>query len=223
VRRSTLAVAVALALGCVPLGAHAATTPKSCKLVTDPAGDDYVNRNAATAGAPSPVHDKSLDLLGGDIASNAKAVTVVFRVAKLSRPPATSGQGERFYALLTPTTAEEQFYVEGDVTAASASYYAGYIGEDLTATQLRPQLGAATAAFDTKKNEVRITAPLSLFAKRGAKFTKKTKWTATEFYTGRMGAPGNPVTGAAVAPFSDDALATKGYLHMSPSCVLVGK
>jgi hypothetical protein len=216
-----LRVAAVAALACVtaltvPSGAAAKT---SCKLVTDPAGDTYAYRNAGQAKVP----DASLDLTGGDIASNTKAVTVVFRVAKLAVPSPTSPQGVRFYAEVSPTTADDVFYFEGDITAATKTFYVGYQGASLQVTQVRPQLGAATGVVDTAHNEVRITAPLSLFVKRGAKFTARTKWTSLTLFTGRMVASANSVTGSAVAPFADDAVAAKSYLHNTPSCVKVGK
>ena len=80
----TVVLAVALAVACAP-GAVAAPKPKPvCNLLLDPRGD-------ALAGTPA-----GLDLLGGDVATNAAYLTVALRLAGPatgSDPAAPFGRG----------------------------------------------------------------------------------------------------------------------------------
>ncbi|HEX8004146.1 MAG TPA: hypothetical protein VF519_15770 [Mycobacteriales bacterium] len=129
--RTALVAAAAVAIA-AQSGAVAATRPKPkplCNLVTDKPGD-------LTTGT------KSLDIVGADIVSDGKRLTVVVRLAKLaavgSEP--TSPTGGYFEFQFTHNGAGQKLFAQ--ITAAGSKFGPG---------------AGAKGAFDLARNEVRIT------------------------------------------------------------------
>ncbi len=182
----------------------------SCNLMTDVKGDATDIAVGVDVGPNSP----SLDILSADIATDAKNLTAVLRVDKLSTSDSTSPLGQTWYVYFTGSGPE--LYVTALLTPTGESYSAGYT--DTT----RMSLGAATGIIDVDKNEIRITAPLSLFdaqspIKKGSKLTGLNA--LTQRYVG-VSAAGNS-RGATLT--ADTADGGKNYVAGAPSCVVVGK
>jgi hypothetical protein len=210
--RRTIALAALAALVAPASTSMAASkpAPKLCKQVTDDPGDAYVLRQAAT----QKQADDALDLLSADVATNAKTMTVVFRVKKLATTPTTSPSGATYQMTFNVGNEDALYYVA--VTTGPAPLYSEFgTREALPAvTSTWTVLGTPTAVLDPAKNEVRASLPLSLFG--AVKLIKgKTKIAPVETTTGR-GAHGRGV-------FSDDAVGGKSYVTGGASCVLVGK
>ena len=189
-------VAVALGVSFVVAGSVSAKTAPACNLITDPAGD-------VTA-----VPSDNLDILSGDIASNAKSLTAVIRVAKLATSDSTAPTGMAYNL---------RFQVDGD----AATYYllssntptTGQVFEYGTvATNVLTKVGDATGVIDMAKNEIRITAPLDFGGlKSGAKIGALQAFSQRRFVALLAGADSTVI---------DD---TKTYKAGAPSCVTVGK
>ena len=83
------------------LSATAVAAPKPvCNLVTDIVGDEWEEADSGVR--PPGLSEPTMDLVSGDIASNAKWVTVAIRPKKIGRPSAPfesvtlgSAQGDR--------------------------------------------------------------------------------------------------------------------------------
>lgn len=146
--------------------AGAATKPKPkpvkpvCNLVTDPAGDVTVASD-------------NLDVVGGDLASDAKGITGVIRVKKLAATDGTAPSGFAYNFRFKVTGSDKQYYLlassePSPIGALTFEYGTINATNQLTAT------GAAKGVLDTAANEVRMTAPLDLGdgkVKPGTKFT----------------------------------------------------
>ncbi|MBK5307369.1 MAG: hypothetical protein JJD92_11840 [Frankiaceae bacterium] len=205
---------------CVVAGGVATAAPKVkpvCNLVVDAAADASVD----PAGVAK---DDALDVLSVDVASNKSDITAVLRVKKLASSasgiPAATNWSVNFSADGT------DFSMAGHTTVAGTQVfdtaYAGATGGSLYGP-------GTTGVFDTAKNEVRITAPLSLLSAQAYIKAGKTKVTGIGGTTGPellvpdvSGTFGptifswNPAT-------ADGTEAGRDYLAGSPSCVVPGK
>jgi hypothetical protein len=202
---ASMAAAVALAGGAVAAPAKAVP---ACNLVTDDKGDgtgflltdrDYLPNNP------------NLDLVSGDIATNAKQITAVIRTDALTLSDSQSPTGRAYYAnfLVGDKTLFLAARLDG---AGSALYTGGYI------SGTRTSLGDATGVIDVAKKEVRITAPLSLFAPQAA-IKPGTDINELNLLSQRfVGAAGTGAT-----PSADAATGGKSYKAGDKSCVVVGK
>lgn len=195
-------------LGLIASASIAGAAPASCNLVTDDEGDatgfvftdeDYLPNNP------------QLDLLSGDVASNAKTVTAVIRTKELALTDSQSPTGRAYYANFTADGTELYLAVRLDGSGAGL-YSAGYIDGR------RIGLGAATGVIDVAKKEIRISAPISLFAEQ-ANLKPGRKITDLNLLAQRfIGA-----AGAGATPSADAAEGGKAYTTGSKSCVTVGK
>jgi hypothetical protein len=212
-RRTVYAAVTALTvLAAVTAGTAGAATPrKVCKLITDPSGDAD-DLGITTSGG---VNDPALDLLGGDIASDAKFVTTVVRVSKLNLAPTTSPLGVVYY--FNFSVKGVQFFTQAQHALAGDRASVGYIAT------LRTSLpdGSATVKFDAAKNEVRVTFKAAQLASQ-ATLKPKDKITALQVLADRQVGTGvKGVPGAVLQ--ADTADGTKAYVAGTPSCVAVGK
>lgn len=212
-RPLVLVVIGALAVPCI--GAQAAARPKVkpvCNLVVDDKGDPYGVRQAPDATVP----DDALDVLSADVATNAKTMTVVLRLAKLSTPPTTSPAGATYQMTFNVGSDPKIYYVSVSTDPSGASYSEFGSRESLPAvTSIATVLGTPTAVIDLAKSQVRASFPLSLF---GSGVTLKkgvTKVLPVETTSGR-GTRGKGV-------FADDAVGGRSYVLGAASCVAVGK
>ena len=203
----------ALAAGLLGLlttaGLAGAAAKPSCNLVTDPKGDgtgfvftdeDYLP------------NDPQLDLVSGDIATAGKTITAVIRLDELALSDPSSPTGRAYYANFA--VGDAQLFLSAALDGAGAATYSG----GFTETR-RTSLGEATGVVDVAKKEVRISAPVSLFAEK-AKIANGVKILDLNLLAQRY--IGNRSAGGAT-PSADEAVGGRTYVAGSASCVAVGK
>lgn len=206
-RAASLAALACAAM--LPLSASAAAKPL-CQQIKDAKGDDYITVDAPTVSA----HDGALDIVGGDIATNAKSITAVIRLAKLSQPPSSAPAG--YQLTFGITGADDLFYLDATVGAATATFDVGYTARPLVVISSNTSIGKATGVLDKRHNEIRISAPLAAFASRVKLKPGKSKFSSLHIDTVRQSAGGH-------GPFADAADGTKSYVMGTATCVSVGK
>ena len=204
---------VALLAGIVAIGAIAtsasAKSAAVCNVVEDAKGD--ANGSFVADGLPLPSED-AIDILSADLATNSKTITAVIRVAKLSTTVATSPQGIHGKFIFTAPGTDFPLYLQATTDPANGpTFSAGYIDG------ISNGLGAATGVFDTAANEIRISAPLSIFSAQ-TKIKNGTKLSSFEVNTGRY-----VYFGASFSDSTDSAVGAKSYSVGAASCVKVGK
>lgn len=144
---------LALLLLLVVAGA-APSAAAPCPLVADPAYDDQVW--PAESGTPREASSPRVDITSADVVSDLRVVTAVIRVRGLNTfdPSAESGIG---YWLMF-TIGETDFTMTAERSPESSRFMLvlrrGSFGE---------VLGYVDGSFNGDRNEVRITAPVSLF------------------------------------------------------------
>ena len=213
-RKAVLLVAVCGATG-VLFGGAAVAAPKAkpvCNLVTDAAGDASVDPAGAVA-------DDALDVVSVDVASDKTNITAVVRVKKLEKSAARNWTA-------TFSADGTDFSLAGHITAAGTEVfdaaYAGATGGSIYGP-------GTTGVFDLAKNEVRITAPLSLLSEQATIKSGKTKITGIGATTGAelLVPDATGVFGPTLFSYSpvnaDSTDAGKDYTAGAASCVAVGK
>jgi hypothetical protein len=203
------AAAALSAVSLAVVAGQAVAAPKAkpvCNLVTDEKGDGGVASSS-----------DGMDIVSADIASNAKAVTAVIRLAgdPSGFDPQAPG-GKNYYLTFTaPGSDQPQFLSAEFDPVAGASYHSGY-EEDVNGVGNRtsdddPVVGSV------KGSVITITAPLSAFAGRTSlKPGKKLTQLTADVYA----LLGTSVTGGLLAN-ADTATGTS-YTTGTPSCVKVG-
>jgi len=202
--------------------AGSASAAPPCKIITDAEGD-------AVAGAgPS---DDAVDIVSADVASDAKTLTAVIRVKKISNPNPTSPLGQSYFLLFSAAGAENQLFVSAGVYPTGNQFSYGYQGVDpLLPLNTSYTLGQGTGTVDMDKNELRISVPLEAFKDR-AKLKPGVKLSG-------LVAEGRKVFGQRVVPSQNvgparaplggltltaDTAEGKSYVLGAKSCVAVGK
>jgi hypothetical protein len=202
------AVVIALSTAAVGVGAATAAPKASCNLVTDPAGDAT---GFVVTGLPLP-NDATLDILSGDIASNAKVVTGVLRMAAMGSD-STAPLGRTYYLNFTINGTKVFLSAVLDADGA-ATFKAG----DFTGTNSgRKTIGEVSGVVDVAKKEIRITASTKTWPdtiKPGTKLGGLNPLAQRYF--------GTSTTGGAT-PTADDATSEAVYTGGAPSCVVPGK
>lgn len=216
------ALCLALAASLTAAGAAgAATKPKAkpkavkpvCNLITDAAGD-------ASMQAPAP-GDDALDILGADLASNAKNVTAVIRLKSVTS--SGSGQlGRDIQMTFDLAGAVAKVWI-GYTTSAYGgdAFQYGVIGQG--AQGITSPTGDAVGVIDKATNEVRMTVPVGDLnalgkIKPGAKVANLAV-SASQL----IGVAPNPSgTYGFNSRKVDDAVGTKSYVAGSLSCVKPG-
>jgi hypothetical protein len=205
------ALCLALVASLATAGAAAAVTkpkPKPvCNLITDGPGD-------ASLQAPIP-SDDSLDVVSGDLASDAKNVTAVIRVKDLGATSPAALTGRNYYFLFSVPTAVNPIYFsyESDATGETGNFGA-LVPDDTTGVGSYTRSGAAVATLVPEKNEIHITVPVSAVNGLG-KITPGTKVSGMNIST-------TDVVGVIVFD-ADTAEASKSYVAGALSCVKPGK
>jgi len=219
-RTSVLAAAVTMAA----LAGSATAAPKPvCNIITDAVGDDTV------VATPS---DASVDLVSGDVASDAKTITAVIRVSKLANPNPRAPFGQSYFMVFSVKGSPDPLYVSAGLYPTGNEFLYGYQGVDPTnGINTSYKLGAATGVVDLDKSEVRIHVPLVAFAER-AKLKKGSKLSGL-IAEGRVLIGQRLVASQAVGPsprlplggvtLTADTAEGKSYELSTPSCVTVGK
>lgn len=144
----------------------------ACPLVSDPAFDDQVW--PAESGTPREASSPRADLTSADVVSDARVVTAVVRVRGLGGVDPTSEPGIGYW--VTFTIGESDFTMSAEQSPESSRFLLvlrrGSLGE---------VLGHVDGSFNPDRNEVRITAPVSLFGVRLARGTTLRDVTAVSF------------------------------------------
>jgi len=193
--------------------AGAATKPKPkpkpkpvCNLVTDDAGD-------ASILGPDP-SDDTFDILGADIASNAKTFTAVMRIKNLSASSPTSVTGRNYYLQITLPSFANPIYFSYEMDATGGVYKWGDLEPGQGGVASYTSKGDGTGTINTAKNEIHISVPVADIAALG-KVTPGTKISAIHVNT-------TAVLGVLVTDV-DSADNTKAYIAGALSCVTPGK
>ena len=221
-----LATCAALAGSLLVVGVSEAKTKPVCNLVTDAAGD--ANQLNALPPVPSTTipagsSDDAFDITSLDVASDKTNVTGVIRVKALSASSQYAPMGSNWSISFTVDAATLTLAAH-----ASATGTITYDGSYAAATGGSLYPGYLTGAFDKAKNEVRITAPLSLFAAQ-ASIKSGTKLTAISGSAGQEVAIPEATGKLGGGTFLSDANSTdtagggQDYTAGASSCVVVGK
>jgi hypothetical protein len=203
---------VAVASTGVASAAAKKAAPPVCNLVTDAAGDATIDPAGAAA-------DDALDVVSVDVASDKANITAVIRVKKLEKSSARN-----WTAVFSADGTD--FSLAGHITAAGTEVFDASYAAATGGSIYGP---GTTGVFDVAKNEVRITAPLSLLSEQATIKPGKTKVTGIGATTGAefLVADGRGTFGPTLFSYSpisaDETDAGKDYLAGSASCVAVGK
>lgn len=193
------AIAASLALSLAGAGGALAGPKTACNLITDPAGD--------TTGPTT-----ALDIVSGDVASNAKTFTAVIRTAALAESDLSSPTGIAWGIRFVSPRSELPLYV---LATKFRSGPAEFSYGEIDGSRLM-QLGTGKGVIDVENKEVRIHVPAKgLGLKQGVKVTDLTA-------QGRR-ATGDP-NAATLYTNADttDAASAKPYTVGNPSCVKPG-
>ena len=201
-RALRVATAAAASLSVLAAGGALAAPKPVCNLVKDEKGDA-----AIVSSQPA------LDIVTGDIATNAKNITAVIRLdGTPSGANAEAAGGTRYSFLFSPQGAENPQYLSALVP---------FVGEPTfrTGQAVTDDAGTTTYTNDTdqvegviKDDEVTITAPLSAFASR-ASMKSGTKLSGLQVETFAL-------VGVFLVPVDDAA--GKSYVVGTRSCVTPG-
>lgn len=205
--RTAVAVGLvsALALGgaaqAAPKKAKPKPVPPTCNLIVDPKDDGTIDKGA-------------LEITGGDIATSAKELTAVIRVAKAAKSSSTAPTGLKWQMVFSVGDADLFASVLSDqVNGVTANY--GYF--DGTSGKIE---GTAAGVIDEAKNEIRVTVPTGAYSKA----TIKPGMKITKIGASAVSVLQAPTGIANLRVFSNDSATTeKAYAVGTPSCVVVGK
>jgi len=178
-----------------------------CHLVSDKPNDSGPDTNAAGgSAAASSVYDSSLDIVGGDVASDGKTITAVIRVAKLTTSDSMAPLGRQW-----------QFTLRDGNTSLGFNIYDGPYGHV-----------PDNAVFDTKNNEIRLSMKTSAFTaplKLGTVLSdfNLTSQVAIENPTATQQSLGVVMLVPGGTEDYASGLPTVNYKIGTPSCVPLGK
>lgn len=198
--------ALLAAFAVLVVGAPADAAKPVCNLLLDPKGD------------ATPVPDDSVDLLGADIASNARDVTVAFRLAA---PPSgvvpTAPAGRAFLAELYGSKPTRRVFVRYVETPNAVEAIYGYYE-----TAIRTHEPIGPARVRVKGNILFLTVPVLGLSGFG-RFTPGSRLSGLRAQAGRYAGAYYDGNHFAYNIFWADS-ATKGrtYVAGTPSCVRVG-
>lgn len=211
--RPTFAVLAAVSIvtaGAATAAPKAAPTKPSCNLLVDDVGDAQL-----LGVAPN---DPNLDIVTGDLASNAKIVTAVLRVASFAAVDPQSPLGRGYYVLFTAPGLDFPIYFNMQITPDVTRFAWGDLEKLATGSGRYVKKGAATGIIDAAKGEIHISVPVADL-KAVAKVSPGTK--LTDINASATAVLGTSATGGLVFTV-DTANATKPYIAGSRSCVTPG-
>lgn len=201
------ALVAAVGAGLVLSGtAGASSKPKPvCNLVTDAAGDATGFLVASATPLPS---DPNLDVLSADVASDAKKLTAVIRVAALGADT-TSPTGDIYYQNFSVDGTK--YFLEATVNGTTATYsYGNFTGTGGT----RKNLGEADGKLDAAGKAVHITVPASTVGITNGKSVIDGLDTLAQRYI--------DLVAVGITPTADEATSDRSYKTGAPSCVKPG-
>lgn len=233
--RISAALAVAVAASGLTATADAAPPKKPapvCNLVTDDKNDTFAFRSQDSAlpavGSPTrgTPYDAAFDITSADVASDGKVVTAAIRVVKLGAAQ-TSPQGRGFAFDFVLPTSELVASMRAVLVNGQEPYFEATYKDTTYPNTPSTFLAKITGTIDEKKNEIRIHAPVDVFAELGG-ITKTTLITpAPDAATSGRAVPPSPgIAGQPVATryvFADVATVSKPYRVGTTSCVTPGK
>jgi hypothetical protein len=226
--RLTRATVVVASVAALAVAVPASAKPKvACNLAVDATKDTFLIRAQETPAVFGPQED-GFDLTSVDIASNAKTITGVLRVVKLSKAIQSAPEGIDFrvnFTLPNQDGAADNFFLNARLDAdGTTHFFAAHITRLAPNASTTIKLADGTGVFDTKKNEVRISAPLSSIKNGGLALRNGMKifLSGLDQSASRVVVV-NPSTGIATATFADVAQSDKTYVAGSRSCVTPGK
>jgi len=204
---AALAVVASLAAtGVASTTALAATKPKPvCHLVVDPAGD-------ATPQPPIP-SDDSLDVVSGDLASNAKKVTAVIRLKDLGATSPTQVSGRNYFFLFSLRNADYPVYFSYREDVTGGAFEWGDLEPGAGGVGTYTKMGSAAGVVDVAHSQIRITVPVADVRSLG-KIAPGSKVTGMQIST-------TAVVGVLVFDV-DTAQTAKSYVAGTASCVVPG-
>lgn len=220
------AAALAVALATIGGAAQAAPVKKVCNNVKDGMGDTFAARTQDAEGVYGPQED-ALDIVSADIASDGKFVTAAIRMVSMGTAQTSPyGKGYAFDFMLP--SSPNVITLRAIVPNSGAPIFEASYKDPEVPNSPSTFLGSAIGVVDDKKKEVRISAPVSLFASLG-EIKKGTILAPPEDSSASAGRAVPVVPGVAGAPtptrftFADVALDAKPYKVGTPSCVTPGK
>lgn len=218
---------VPLVLGLVASGASSAPA-RYCKLLVDD-GKELPEEQAAPGSA------SDVTLLSADIATDARAITMVVRVRALPDVPTyvVKGATYRFGFSVSP---EHHFYGEARLGArhvfelynyTSPWYGADEMPEGNVFVDRITYVGPAAGVVDTARDEVRMTVPISMLGlgpglRRGTKINYLGASSMRTHGDADVPPPGPPT----FVGYHEDGLSggkKLAYPAGAPSCVVVGR
>lgn len=214
VTRPVVCLAVAASLVGAGVANAAVKRPKPkpvCNLIADDKAD------ASFLGAAP--NDPNLDIVSGDIASNAKTITAVLRLASFAETDPQAPLGRGYYLEFNAPGLDTPIYFNFQITPDLKRFAWGTQEVLATGNGSYVKKGDATGVLDAAKGEIRISVPVADVnavgkVKPGAKLTNLAASSTMVL--------GTSVTGGLVSTV-DDAAGTKPYIAGAPSCVTPGK
>jgi hypothetical protein len=222
-RTRVLLLTAVAATTAVMTTAQAAPAKPSCNLVVDPTGD--INNDLTVEGQKLPVFpaSESVDLVGGDLASDGTNLTGVITLAKFD-PDEQAVINRRYVLKFKPAGSKYPLLLASLVDPLGQTFMFGYFD---TATETYNY--ATTPATGTVEgNTIRITAKLAdmAAAENVGKLKAGTKISNIEAYAFRRY---GPLPNASVPPSAgykvaeaDVATSKLSYVAGKKSCVKVG-
>jgi hypothetical protein len=217
-QRAGIAVVLAAGVWAGPF-AHAAAPRPACNLVTDPSGDVMLSGPGVDNG--------DYDVRSGDIATDARRLTAVIRLSSLA-PEDAASPAARDYEFDFVANGHG-FGLMASLLTGGASYEAVVYDRTTPGGRTGTDLGEVSGVIDTVHHEIRITAPLSLFAPYAS--FKQTY--LDQLTVGSARAVGHDATttpdgrvsigSQSTAVVVDDATSKARYAPGGRSCVRVGK
>lgn len=221
--RALLATGAAAACVLGSLPAYAGySRATSCNLLRDPSGDTQ---------SVTPDNDAELDLVGGDIATNATTLTAVIRLATLTKEDVTEPAG-RIYEL--DFTANGKNFILMGALLTGGSEFEAYISDqriekNKSGARAATGIGQMQGVLDLRHKELHLTAPLAIFKKYApmtqtyldhlAMFTYRAHGESTRALpTGK-----NVDVSSSFGIGVDDSYSKARYTPGAPSCVAIGR
>jgi hypothetical protein len=218
-----LAIVAALAGTATTQVANAAKVKPVCNLITDPKGDSNLD------GVPG---EGTVDIVSADIASNAKTLTAVVRLADLQNPDPESPLGLAYYLEFNVPGSSAVWFLTARLYPTGNHFFFGYQGPDpLLPLNTLYATDAVTGVVDTAKKEIRVSAPLSVVNKsvKVHSGVKLSGLVASAYKVLGQGLVPSQNVGPGRLPLGglsetyDTAPSSKIYVMGTPSCVAVGK
>jgi hypothetical protein len=214
-----IAIALAVGTGLLLAPASFAATPRpACDLVSDPSGD--------VMPSPPGVDSGDYDVRSADIATDAKRLTAVIRLTSLApEDPASAVARDYEFDFVANG---HGFGLLANLVTGGASFNAVVFDRTTPGGRTGTDLGQVTGVIDTARHEIRMTAPLRLFAPYAS--FKQTYVDQLEVTSARAAGHGGTsvadkvfVGSQSVAYVVDDASSNARYSPGGRSCVRVGK